>query len=79
MAERGLNSQRANSYYITTNFKISNLNENPSFPGDCRGNILIKGATVGKEGGGRYLIFYFIFLFNYKARDNTNKKSQFTM
>ena len=24
-------------------------------------------------------ISYFIFLFNYKARDNTNKKSQFTM
>ena len=23
--------------------------------------------------------FHFIFLFNYKARDNTNKKSQFTM
>ena len=22
---------------------------------------------------------FFIFLFNYKARDNTNKKSQFTM
>ena len=24
-------------------------------------------------------ISYFIFLFNYKARDNTNNKSQFTM
>ena len=24
-------------------------------------------------------VFHFIFLFNYKARDNTNKKSQFTM
>jgi len=23
--------------------------------------------------------FHFIFLFNYKARDNTNKKSQFNM
>ena len=28
---------------------------------------------------GHFLISYFIFLFNYKARDNTNNKSQFTM
>ena len=26
-----------------------------------------------------YFHIFFIFLFNYKARDNTNKKSQFTM